>query len=474
MWLGLSQASGTVIVWCPPRYVAPPLGLRHLVNVASTTKAICRLMFPIQSSVCHPEIAGTRGRRQVATALRGLLVRRLESQVFAIQRHLFESLLPYRRTLMLGIPLAVARRLLGIPVRRVAAYEWRSTAPRAGRLWIEGTKTKRRWWRDSVKLVRRAHEQPDPRNRAAVAAGPACPLITVIITAYNEGLEVRRTVESVRANTESDHEIIIVDDGSTDGCCCGFETDNVRVIRHPARIGVAYSRDEASLMAQGSVLAYLDGHQRVNRRCLDRCARTAVEKGAIVWPDVRHMKLLAATAHGASMRLCPKRGYVTACWRPYAPRTRLSRISALRAPGYVIPREIYERVHWVRGLRGWGASELAIGLKAFFLDIDILHLCGPLVWHRFRKGSHYEVGWNEIWRNHALIMRVCFDDHTWFNYWLPQVFQRHTNREILQDIESDDIMAQHEAFLAAKRRPDRDFWRGLFHVREPSGVTSTP
>jgi glycosyltransferase involved in cell wall biosynthesis len=478
MWFGLSQATGTVIVWCPPCYSAPPFGLRYLANLAARTESIYRPIFASQNGPHgRHDNAGAMGNLQVSNLARRLHIRRLESEVFALQRRLYESLLPYLRMLMLGIPLAVARRFLRIPVVTDAAYTWcAGPKPPSIDLLRRATEVthRLRWRRDSEKRVRSAGKKPDHTNLAVTAANTASspPLVTVIITAHNEGQEVRRTLDSVHANTESDHEIIIVDDGSTDGCCDGFKSDHIRIIRHPQRIGIAYSRDEASLLARGKVLAYLDGHQRVSYRCLDLCARAAMENKAIVWPDVRNMKLIAATAHGASMRLCPNRGYITARWRPYAPWVRLSRISTLKAPGYLIPREIYERVHWVRGLRGWGASELAIALKAFFLDIDILHLCGPIASHRFRKKPHYELSWNEIWRNHALIVRVCFDDRTWFNYWLPEVFKDHINKEIEKDLESENIMAQHKIFMAEKLRPDREFWRGMLHVREPSAIKS--
>ena len=44
------------------------------------------------------------------------------------------------------------------------------------------------------------------------------PRISVIITAYNEGSELRRTIDSVRENTKQPFEIILVDDGSNEVC----------------------------------------------------------------------------------------------------------------------------------------------------------------------------------------------------------------------------------------------------------------
>ena len=65
------------------------------------------------------------------------------------------------------------------------------------------------------------------------------PRISVIITAHNEGEELRRTVESVRENTQQPFEIVLVDDGSTDGSCDGLADDDLTVIRHDERTGVA-------------------------------------------------------------------------------------------------------------------------------------------------------------------------------------------------------------------------------------------
>ncbi len=97
------------------------------------------------------------------------------------------------------------------------------------------------------------------------------PRVSVIVTAHNEGAELARTLRSVARNTAELAEIIVVDDGSDDSSCASLASESIRVIRHDQRIGVAYSRDEGSRIAGGDVLCYLDAHQRVARRCLDRC-----------------------------------------------------------------------------------------------------------------------------------------------------------------------------------------------------------
>jgi glycosyltransferase involved in cell wall biosynthesis len=265
-------------------------------------------------------------------------------------------------------------------------------------------------------------------------------------------------------------EIIVVDDGSNDGSCANLDRDQVRVIRHDRRVGVAHSRNLGARYSRGHVLVFLDGHQRVSPGCLDHCAAVALDKSAIVWPDVRALHNRTAVAHGAFFRLGSDGKPFTAVWNNRRPGQPITKITSLRAPGYFVPRDLFDDLRWIPQLRGWGGSEAAIALKAFFLGIDILHVCGPVARHLFRRTFGYAVRDEEVVRNHALIARVCFDDRTWFEYWLPHVFEEHLSPEAVHDLEAPDVVAEHKEFLTLKRRPDREFWRGLLRRKEPAGL----
>ncbi len=296
------------------------------------------------------------------------------------------------------------------------------------------------------------------------------PRISVVITTCDEGDELHRTVRSVVQNTRGLEEIIVVDDGSEDGSCEALTGDRVRVIRHQDRIGVAYSRDEGSRAARGNVLCYLDGHQRVSRGCLDCCAQLALEQGAITCPDIRDFGVLRWKLHGAQFQMCPQQGYFSARWRQWFQRRRISPVTGLRAPPYSVPRDVYRHIAWSRVLRGWGGSESSIVLKSFFMGVEILHVGGPLAHHRFQKAHNYTTPSDAIWRNQAIIARVCFDDVTWFRYWLPRVFDRHLTDEARTTLESPELQAEHAAFLCARVRTDRQFWTDLLRESPPPGI----
>ncbi|MBM4077059.1 MAG: glycosyltransferase family 2 protein, partial [Planctomycetes bacterium] len=68
--------------------------------------------------------------------------------------------------------------------------------------------------------------------------------LSVVMTAHNEGDEVRKTIDSIRTASSIPCSICVIDDASTDACCDGVASDDIQVIRHDQRSGVARSRRE--------------------------------------------------------------------------------------------------------------------------------------------------------------------------------------------------------------------------------------
>lgn len=87
-------------------------------------------------------------------------------------------------------------------------------------------------------------------------------LVSVVIPAYNAGHTLAATLKSVQAQTYTDIEIIVVDDGSTDGTAAlvertGMRDDRIRLLRQCNR-GVAATRNVAIAAARGSLIAPVD------------------------------------------------------------------------------------------------------------------------------------------------------------------------------------------------------------------------
>ena len=84
---------------------------------------------------------------------------------------------------------------------------------------------------------------------------------SVIIPLYNKAPYIASTIESVLAQTFTDFEVIVVDDGSTDGSAelvAAITDSRLRLIRR-SNAGVSVARNCAITMALGEWIAFLDG-----------------------------------------------------------------------------------------------------------------------------------------------------------------------------------------------------------------------
>jgi glycosyltransferase involved in cell wall biosynthesis len=96
------------------------------------------------------------------------------------------------------------------------------------------------------------------------------PRVSVVITTYNQEPYIGPAIRSALSQTFTDREIVVVDDGSTDGTGAVVASfgDQVRYIRQ-SNHGVAGSRNTGVREARGELIAFLDGDDLWDREKLD-------------------------------------------------------------------------------------------------------------------------------------------------------------------------------------------------------------
>ena len=120
-------------------------------------------------------------------------------------------------------------------------------------------------------------------------------LISVIIPVYRVEEYLRRCVDSVLAQTYENMEVILVDDGSPDGCpaiCDSYAASDSRVrVLHQENAGLSGARNAGIDASSGKWLAFVDSDDYLAPHFLERlykaCIDTDSELGVCRWEYVK-------------------------------------------------------------------------------------------------------------------------------------------------------------------------------------------
>ena len=110
------------------------------------------------------------------------------------------------------------------------------------------------------------------------------PEISVIVPVYKAEDYLHACVDSILSQTVSDFELILVDDGSPDGCgaiCDDYAARDSRVrVIHQENQGQAAARNRALAVAKGEWVCFVDSDDAVHPQMLERLGQAAAESGA--------------------------------------------------------------------------------------------------------------------------------------------------------------------------------------------------
>src|SRR5712692_9736802 len=108
--------------------------------------------------------------------------------------------------------------------------------------------------------------------------------VSIVVPLYNKAPYVRRALDSIAAQTFSDFEVIVVDDGSTDdgpSVVANYGDSRVRLVRQP-NAGPGAARNAGLAQTQGELIAFLDADDEWLPTYLEESVRQLEESGADV------------------------------------------------------------------------------------------------------------------------------------------------------------------------------------------------
>ena len=208
------------------------------------------------------------------------------------------------------------------------------------------------------------------------------PYISIIIPAYQAAAYIVETIESVRAQTRSDWEAIIIDDGSTDNLAemvGPFLSDRRIMLHRFENGGLATARNRGIKLAKGRLIALLDSDDLYEPEYLERMAAAleARPDATFVTCDATMFGVVDRDGHLFSRHL-PQRLPITLD-RVLLRQFNVFGLSMVRAAALRSVGGYSEDLRAAEDLDLW-IRLLANGATAIYVD-------APLVRYRRRSGS---------------------------------------------------------------------------------------
>ena len=208
------------------------------------------------------------------------------------------------------------------------------------------------------------------------------PLVSVLMTAYNREAFIADAIQSVLAQTFTDFELIVVDDGSKDRTVeiahrYASRDRRIRVFVNERNLGDYPNRNRAASLASGTFLKYHDSDDLLYPHCLAVMvpllaahpqASFALSPGAREWMGGPCPMLL-------SPRMCYQREFLGGGMFHVGPACALFRAEAFRRLG-MFPE-------------AGPHSDGAFWMNACATE-NVLLIPGNLFWYRVHRGQHLQ------------------------------------------------------------------------------------
>lgn len=235
------------------------------------------------------------------------------------------------------------------------------------------------------------------------------PDVSVIIPALNEGAYLGRTIDQLAMTAPAGTEVIVVDDGSADGCCDFLRNaaSHVRLLDpEPQRLGVSGARNRGARSAHGEVLIFLDAHMSLPTGWIDKL-RTALLAAGVGAAGPGIAVLGRPECCGWGMRYHDAGLGIE--WLGAPAQSEPVAVPMLGGACFAVRRNVFEQLGgFDTGLRSWGSEDAELSLRLWMAGYDVRIVPDVVVGHLFREKHPYTIDWATILHNQLRISFVHF------------------------------------------------------------------
>jgi len=232
--------------------------------------------------------------------------------------------------------------------------------------------------------------------------------VSVVVASKNEGTRLRSTIESLADTLTGDDEIIVVDDGSTDGSgdLGPLPGASVKVF-HTEGLGASGARNFGARRSSGKYLVFSDAHMQYPKGWWEPLLG-AIEDGKAGAAAPAIVDLEDAERIGYGLRFASVDLEIEWMGKPDR-----SPAAAPLLPGACLAmrKEVFGVIGgFDEGLIQWGSEDCEISLNLWLAGFDLSLVPEVQVRHYFRDEHPYDVQWTSVLHNKLRVAMVHFSE----------------------------------------------------------------
>jgi GT2 family glycosyltransferase len=232
------------------------------------------------------------------------------------------------------------------------------------------------------------------------------PPISVIVVNLNEGDQLRQTVEHLTRSLPSGSEIIVVDDGSTDGSVEALAPGGrLRILQTPG-VGVARARNTGGRAALGDILVFADAHISMEPGCWEPLVKELQDpRVGAVNPAVCDMQFPADSGYGMSFG-----GFDLSSKWLYDEPLEARAVPLLIWACAAMRKSLFdESGGFDEGMIRWGSIDNEMSVRLWLEGYELRVVPGVRIAHLFRTTRPYAMSWSAALHNRLRLAFVHFD-----------------------------------------------------------------
>ncbi len=288
-----------------------------------------------------------------------------------------------------------------------------------------------------------------------MALSETTPRISTVVLARNEGENLRRTVCRLQATLPETGEIVVVDDGSEDGCADFLASGDA-----PARlyrtdhVGISAARNHGARQSTGDILIFCDAHLDMQagwwKPMLDLLANSRIGAVAPVIADLRE-----PDRKGYGLRLAgpdPDEEWLA------DPVPAAQTIPLMSGCCIGMRRDTFEATGgFDPGMICWGSEDTELSLRFWLLGYEVWLAPDAEVCHLFREAHPYKVHWSWVVHNKLRLAHLHFSQDR-LERVTEALRQYEVFHEALSMVERSDAPRRRQELAARRIRGDDWFF----------------